>query len=207
MPYVGGCGTYRQECDEVAADGYHGFAPGKSEPARRRAGRMSDMPGVIRRSMAPVDPCGQTALSPTCASRGIDTVILGGADTHGIMRGKRVPIGQLATLLEHGMPMCDVFWVINVDESELVPRPAGHSGYFPTERNGYPDILAIPDLATLREVPWHEDTALILCDFHRQDRCPDPDLAADRPATGRRARPRDGVRAAVRARVRVLRPA
>ena len=26
MPYVAGCGTYRQECDGVAADGYRGFA-------------------------------------------------------------------------------------------------------------------------------------------------------------------------------------
>jgi cyclohexanone monooxygenase len=25
MPYVGGCGTYRRECDEVARRGYHGF--------------------------------------------------------------------------------------------------------------------------------------------------------------------------------------
>jgi cyclohexanone monooxygenase len=26
MPYVAGCGTYRQECDEVASNGYRGFA-------------------------------------------------------------------------------------------------------------------------------------------------------------------------------------
>jgi len=26
MPYVGGVGTYRQKCDEVAAKGYEGFA-------------------------------------------------------------------------------------------------------------------------------------------------------------------------------------
>ena len=25
MPYVGGCGRYRRECDEVAARGYEGF--------------------------------------------------------------------------------------------------------------------------------------------------------------------------------------
>jgi cyclohexanone monooxygenase len=25
MPYVGGCGTYRRECDEVAERGYRGF--------------------------------------------------------------------------------------------------------------------------------------------------------------------------------------
>jgi cation diffusion facilitator CzcD-associated flavoprotein CzcO len=37
MPYVGGCGTYRRECDEVAADGYRGFAlktPSELTPAQ-----------------------------------------------------------------------------------------------------------------------------------------------------------------------------
>ncbi len=115
----------------------------------------------------------QTALS-RLGDRGIDTVILGGADTHGIMRGKRVPSARFGQLLEHGMPMCDVFWVIHIDESDLVPRPPGHSGYFPTERNGYPDIAAVPDLATLREVPWHENTALVLCDFHHPHGGPIP---------------------------------
>jgi glutamine synthetase len=105
---------------------------------------------------------------------GIRAVILAGADTHGIMRGKRVPVQQFKRLIEHGMPMCDVFWVINVDESGLIQRPAEHTGYFPTERNGYPDIFAIPDLSTLRQVPWHEATALVLCDFHGQDRVPLP---------------------------------
>jgi len=106
--------------------------------------------------------------------RGINTVIIGGADTHGIMRGKRVPVNRLAHLLEHGMPICDVFWAMHVDESDLVPRPSDHVGYFPTERNGYPDIFAVPDLCTVRPVPWHEATALMLCDFHGQDRSPIP---------------------------------
>ena len=26
MPYVGGVGPYREKCDEVAANGYEGFA-------------------------------------------------------------------------------------------------------------------------------------------------------------------------------------
>jgi len=26
MPYVGGVGTFRRRCDEVAEDGYRGFA-------------------------------------------------------------------------------------------------------------------------------------------------------------------------------------
>jgi glutamine synthetase len=106
--------------------------------------------------------------------QGIETVVLAGADTHGVMRGKRVPIGQLERLLHHGVAFCDVLWVLHIDESDLVARPDGHAGYFPTERNGYPDILAMPDVATLRTVPWHERTALLLCDWHGQDGAPIP---------------------------------
>ena len=106
------------------------------------------------------------AVAAELAAEGVRTVIFAGVDTHGVMRGKRIPIDQVSRVLSEGMPLCDVFWVMHIDESDLVPRPAEHVGYFPTERNGYPDILAIPDLSTLRRVPWHEDTALVLCDWH-----------------------------------------
>jgi glutamine synthetase len=98
-------------------------------------------------------------------SRNIATVVLGGCDTHGVMRGKRIPIGQLPEVLAHGLPICDVFWVMHVDESDLVSRPDGYTGYFPTETQGYPDIHAVPDLDAMRIVPWHADTALFLCDW------------------------------------------
>ncbi len=39
MPYVGGCGTYREACDAIAADAYRGFALGQ-EPERRRAAEL-----------------------------------------------------------------------------------------------------------------------------------------------------------------------
>lgn len=94
---------------------------------------------------------------------GVDTVILAGADTHGIMRGKRVSIAELARAAEHGIALCEVIWALPVDESEPVQPPPEHAGYFP--RAGYPDMLAFPDLETARIVPWHEHTALVLCDF------------------------------------------
>jgi cyclohexanone monooxygenase len=31
MPYIGGVGTYRQTCDEIAADGYRGFVLSASQ--------------------------------------------------------------------------------------------------------------------------------------------------------------------------------
>lgn len=117
---------------------------------------------------------GAQAVLAELRDRGVDTVIVGGADTHGIMRGKRVPVEQLGHLIDDGMAICDVFWVMHLDESDLVLRPPEHGGYFPSERNGYPDIFAVPDLSTLRLVPWHEATALVLCDFEGHDRKPIP---------------------------------
>jgi glutamine synthetase len=99
--------------------------------------------------------------------RGVETVILAGADTHGIMRGKRVPIAELDRAAEHGIALCDVIWALPVDEVEPVQPPPGHDGWFP--RAGYPDMLAMPDLETARIVPWHDRTALLLCDFVGRD--------------------------------------
>ena len=99
--------------------------------------------------------------------RGVETVILAGADTHGIMRGKRVPIAELARAAEGGIALSDVIWALPVDEHEPVQPPPQHTGYFP--RPGYPDMRALPDLETARIVPWHDRTALVLCDFADQD--------------------------------------
>jgi glutamine synthetase len=99
--------------------------------------------------------------------RGVETVILAGADTHGIMRGKRVPIAELDRAAEHGIALSEVVWALPMDELEPVHPPAGHDGWFP--RDGYPDMLAMPDLETARLVPWHHRTALLLCDFVDRD--------------------------------------
>ena len=99
--------------------------------------------------------------------RGVETVILAGADTHGIMRGKRVPIAELDRAAERGIALSDVIWALPVDEVEPVEPPPGHDGWFP--RDGYPDMLAMPDLETARLVPWHDRTALLLCDFVDRD--------------------------------------
>lgn len=100
-----------------------------------------------------------------CEERRIDTLIVAGPDTHGIMRGKRLPARQIRSALRDGVHFCDVFYVVDLGEPELVAKPESVTTYFPTDRNGYPDIRAVPDLRTLREVPWHERTALVLADF------------------------------------------
>src|SRR5688500_14085989 len=83
------------------------------------------------------------------------------------MRGKRVPIAELDRTAERGVALCDVVWALPVDEREPVAPPPEHAGYFP--RPGYPDMRAVPDLESARIVPWHDRTALLLCDFVSRD--------------------------------------
>lgn len=107
------------------------------------------------------------ALARELRHRGVETVILAGADTHGIMRGKRLPIAELDRAAERGVALSDVVWALPVDEHEPVQPPPERAGYFP--RPGYPDMRAVPDLDTARIVPWHDRTALLLCDFVDHD--------------------------------------
>jgi glutamine synthetase len=51
--------------------------------------------------------------------RGVETVILAGADTHGIMRGERVPISELERATEHGIALCNAVGALPVDEFQV----------------------------------------------------------------------------------------
>ena len=135
--------------------------------------------------------------------RGVETVILAGADTHGIMRGKRLPIAELDVRHERGIALCDVIWALPVDEVEPVQPPRGT-----TAGSRAPAIRTarVPDLETARIVPWHDRTRCC-CALRRSRRARHPAVAARRPALGGRSRAVDGRRADRRDRARVLRAA
>ncbi len=101
---------------------------------------------------------------------GVRAAIVAGTDTHGLLRGKRISVGELPAVVEHGLPMCEVLWALQLDEGEPVQRPADFPGWFP--QPGYPDIVARPDVATLRERSWDHGAALMLCDFAHPDGSP-----------------------------------
>lgn len=108
-----------------------------------------------------------------CEAEGIHTVVTGASDMHGIWRGKRLPVADFLAKLERGIPFSDVVLVITHSEDtdegqELVEPPGGEAYplYFPRKEQGFPDIFAVPDLATARLLPWHEATVGVLGDFH-----------------------------------------
>ncbi len=91
----------------------------------------------------------------------VDTVLVAFPDLQGRLMGKRVT-GHY--FLDHvvdgdGIEACNYLLAVDV---EMTPVP----GYtFANWEQGYGDMKAVPDLATLRPVPWLEKTAIVLCDL------------------------------------------
>ncbi|MDX1649001.1 MAG: glutamine synthetase family protein [Myxococcota bacterium] len=99
----------------------------------------------------------------------IDTVVTALPDLYGRLVGKRITgaffLDQVA---RHGMHVCDYLLACDM---EMDPTP----GYaFASWDQGYGDLHAVPDLATLRRVTWHDRTALVLCDAHDGEGRPVP---------------------------------
>ncbi len=89
----------------------------------------------------------------------IDTVVVAFPDMQGRPVGKRVTGSFfLDHVLEHGIEACDYLLAVDVD---MEPLP----GYrFTNWETGYGDVVALPDPATLRLLPWLEGSAMVVCD-------------------------------------------
>lgn len=101
-------------------------------------------------------------------SGAVDTVLVVFPDQQGRLVGKRVT-GQyfLDVVAEGSMEACNYLLAVDVD---MTPLP-GYRAF--NWDQGYGDLSAVPDLSTLRLVPWLERTALVLCDVvDEQDRTP-----------------------------------
>lgn len=91
----------------------------------------------------------------------IDTILVVFPDMQGRFMGKRV-MGEffLEDILgEEGMHACNYLLTVDVD---MEPLP----GYrFANWDKGYGDFAMVPDMDTMRVVPWLEKTALVVCDL------------------------------------------
>jgi glutamine synthetase len=101
----------------------------------------------------------ERALEREIAEGRIETVVTALPDMYGRLVGKRIQ-GRffLDEVLSHGMHVCDYLLACDM---EMDPTP-GYS--FTSWQTGYGDLLAVPDLSTLRRAAWLERTALVLCD-------------------------------------------
>ena len=98
----------------------------------------------------------------------IDTVIAAFTDMQGRLMGKRLDAEFFLEELDagHEVEGCNYLLALEMD---MDPVP----GYaMASWERGYGDFGLQPDLATLRRVPWHEATALVLCDVLGHDGTP-----------------------------------
>ncbi|MEV4563124.1 glutamine synthetase family protein [Nonomuraea sp. NPDC049419] len=101
-----------------------------------------------------------TELRDEIAAGRIDTVLLAIADMQGRLQGKRLSARYfLDEVLQHGSEGCTYLLAVDVDMN-TVPGYAMSSW-----ERGYGDFVMKPDLSTLRRVPWHEGTALVMADL------------------------------------------
>ena len=90
----------------------------------------------------------------------IDTVIAAFTDMQGRLMGKRLHAEFFLDELGAGHEVEGCNYLLALD-MEMNPQP----GYeMASWERGYGDFALAPDLSTLRRVPWHEATALVLCD-------------------------------------------
>ncbi|HEY1640126.1 MAG TPA: glutamine synthetase family protein [Streptosporangiaceae bacterium] len=99
--------------------------------------------------------------------REIDTVVLAFTDMQGRLQGKRLAgeffLDEVAQNFSEG---CNYLLAVDVDMNTV-------DGYAMSSwESGYGDFVLRPDLATLRRMPWHPATALVIADLTWLDGSP-----------------------------------
>ncbi len=94
----------------------------------------------------------------------IRTVICGGTDPAGVLRGKRMPVPYFLKAMVSGLNFA---WFImkTTTVDDVLPDMMA---------TGVPDVKGVPDLATLQLAPWEDHAAIVLLDWVWPDGSPCP---------------------------------
>jgi glutamine synthetase len=100
-------------------------------------------------------------------------------DLHGVARGKDVPIAELHHVLEEGLCFCAAVMGTDLRHTPVVGGD-----------EGYPDLIARPDMSTMTTLPWEPGVACCLANLEPAARgtpIPDPRGAVRRAVEDLRA--------------------
>src|SRR6185312_8816038 len=94
----------------------------------------------------------------------IDTVVLAFTDMQGRLQGKRLSAEFfLDEVAEHFSEGCNYLLAVDVEMNTV-------DGFAMSSwERGYGDFVLVPDMSTLRLMPWQEATAMVLCDLAWED--------------------------------------
>jgi len=97
----------------------------------------------------------------------IDTVVVAFTDMQGRLAGKRLAADYfLDEVVGHVIEGCNYLLAVDVEMNTV-------DGYAMSSwSSGYGDFVMVPDMSTLRRVPWHEGTVMVLADLTWHDSSP-----------------------------------
>ena len=75
-------------------------------------------------------------------------------DLHGVARGKDVPIAEFDYVLDKGLRFCAAVMGTDLRHTPVVGGD-----------EGYPDLIARPDMATMTPLPWEPGVATCMADL------------------------------------------
>jgi glutamine synthetase len=75
-------------------------------------------------------------------------------DLHGVARGKEVPIAEFDDVIERGLCFCAAVMGTDLRNTPVVGR-----------EEGYPDLIARPDMSTMTTLPWEPGVASCLANL------------------------------------------
>ena len=101
------------------------------------------------------------------SEQAIDTVVLAFTDMQGRLAGKRLSAEFfLDEVITHHAEGCNYLLAVDVEMNTV-------DGYeMSSWERGYGDFVLVPDLGTLRHLPWHEASALVIADLAWADGSP-----------------------------------
>ena len=106
-------------------------------------------------------------LGTLVAAKEIDTVIIAFTDMQGRLVGKRASARLfLEELAEHGAECCNYLLAVDVEMNTV----AGYA--ISSWEKGYGDMAMMPDMDTLRVIPWLPGTAMVTADLTWLDETP-----------------------------------
>lgn len=110
-------------------------------------------------------PCLDLDQFEELASTGqLNTVICATPDPYGRLVGKRLTIGAFRSLALRGSGVNASSFIFAVDlEMNPLDLPVSNAA------NGWADIRLVPDMSTMRRVPWEPNAALVICDVFEAD--------------------------------------
>ena len=139
-----------------------GHGRGTGRDRARAVGLMASTAGTPRPGLLTLEQ-----LRVAVGEGEIDTVVLAFTDMQGRLAGKRLSAEFfLDEVAEHYSEGCNYLLAVDVDMNTV-------DGYAMSSwERGYGDFVLVPDMSTLRHVPWQEATAMVIADLTWLDGAP-----------------------------------